>query len=197
MTGTREGRDGVDVSDLIAQLRALVEGARSMPMSTSAVVNRSEVLDLITALEQAVPTAFADQVKVYSERDEVVAQAQEEAERVISGAESERSRLVGETDVFRLAKHRADAERVKAEAEAEALRRETDEYVDTRLATFEVTLTKTLEAVSRGRARLQGRSYFDALGEAAQSDVNTGVDDAGGGLTTPDELRTTGQDQRG
>lgn len=177
----------MDVNNLIAQLRALVEGARSMPMSASAVVNRSEVLDLIARLEQAVPTAFADQVKVFSERDEVVARAQEEAERLVAEAQGERERLVGETDVFKLAKHEADAERAKAQEEAEALRRETDDYVDTRLATFEITLTKTLEAVSRGRARLQGRSHFDALGETAQQS----------GLITPAELRATEPDQHG
>src|SRR6188472_1266009 len=141
----------------------MVENARSMPMSASAVVNRREVLDLITRLEQAVPGAFADQDKVFAERDELLARAHEEAAEIVAVARREGELLVGETGVFKVAKHEADAERARAAAEAEALRRETDDYVDTRLATFEITLTKTLEAVSRGRARLQGRTHFDAL----------------------------------
>jgi hypothetical protein len=187
----------VDVNDLIAELRSLVEGARSMPMSASAVVNRGEVLELIARLEQALPTAFADQDKVFSERDEVVARAHEEAAQIVLAGQRERERLVGETDVFRLAKHEADAERDRAAAEAEALRTETDDYVDTRLATFEITLTKTLEAVSRGRARLQGRTHFDALGESAHDELQPDGTDDDGALTTPDELRSGGPEQAG
>lgn len=183
----------MDVKDLIAQLRGLVEGARSMPMSASAVVNRAELLDLISQLEATMPTAFADQDKVFSERDDVIAQARDDSAKIVAEAEAARERLVSETDVFRVAKHEADAERAAATAEAEALRRETDDYVDQRLATFEITLTKTLEAVTRGRARLQGRSHFDALGDG----VGLAADYADGGLATPHELRSDESPQAG
>lgn len=187
----------MDVNDLIAQLRAVIEGARSMPMSASAVINRGEVLDLIARLEGAVPTAFADQDKVFAERDEVISRAKEEAGEIITAAERERERMVSETDVFKLAKHKADTERERAGTEAEALRHETDEYVDTRLATFEITLTKTLEAVSRGRARLQGRTHFDALGEATDGARAGHDNDDAGTLTTPAELRPEAPEQAG
>jgi vacuolar-type H+-ATPase subunit H len=187
----------VDVNELIARLRATIEGARSMPMSASAVINRSEVLDLVSQLESAVPTAFADQEKVYAERDGVIAKAREEAAEILASAQREREQLVGETDVFKLAKHEADAERARAAAEAAELRSETDDYVDTRLATFEITLTKTLEAVSRGRTKLQGRTHFDDLSETAG-----GSDDADrtgdlSGIETPHELRADAAEQAG
>lgn len=179
----------MDVKDLVGQLRALVEGARSMPMSSSAVLNRGEVLDLIGRIEAALPTAFADQERVFAERESLVAEARTESEQLLKEAVAERDRLLGETEVFRVAKHEAARVEAAAVAEADALRRETDDYIDTRLATFEISLTKTLEAVSRGRARLQGRSHLDALGEAMRRD---GSDDDPDDLTLtiPDELRT-------
>lgn len=131
-----------------------------MPMSSSAVVNRAEVLEVVDRLEQALPAAFTAQQALVAEREAVVARAADEAAEIVAAAQLERDRLVGEADVVEVARQ-----------EAEALRRETDEYVDERLATFEVTLTKTLEAVVRGRARLHGRSHFDALGEAASADA--------------------------
>jgi hypothetical protein len=181
--------DDLNVEDLVARLRGLVESARSMPMSASAVINRAEVLDLVTRLEQAVPTAFADQVKVFSDRDGVVAEAHVKAAEIVAEAERRRDELVSETDVFRLAKQQADVERELAAVEAQELRQETDDYVDTRLATFEITLTKTLEAVSRGRARLQGRTHFDALSETARGVDAPDPAGGSGGLTTPDELK--------
>lgn len=175
----------MDVKEIVSQLRSLVESARSMPMSASAVVNRHEVLDLIAALEQALPTAFAGQQEVVSERAAVVADGQEESRRILAEAAQERDRLVGEAEVLRRAREEAERERAAARIEAEELRRDTDEYVDTRLATFEVTLTKTLEAVTRGRSRLHGRSHFEALGESA-TDGQAPGDEA---LGTPPELQ--------
>jgi cell division septum initiation protein DivIVA len=189
----------VEAEELIAQLRTMVESARSMPMSASAVINRTEMLDLLARLERAVVSALGDRDGdgVSAERDGVVAGAHEQAADVLAAAERERADLVGETGVFRLAKQEADAERARAAAEAEELRRETEDYVDSRLATFEVTLTKTLEAVTRGRARLHGRSHFDALGVTARGADEPDPDGGSGRLTTPDELKPDAAEQAG
>lgn len=180
----------MNVEQLVGELRSAVEGARSMPMSASAVVNRAELLELIGRLEQALPAAFAGQHEVVSERDAVVADGRDESSRIIADAERERDRLVAEAEVLRLATAEAECERAAARTEAEALRTETDAYVDTRLATFEITLAKTLEAVSRGRSRLHDRSHFDALGESSADPSEVG----GAGLTIADELRGQARD---
>jgi len=180
----------VDVEELVSELRSVVEGARSMPMSASAVVNRAELLELIGRLEQALPSAFAGQHEVVSERDAVVADGRDESSRIIADAERERDLLVAEAEVLRLAKAEAESERAAARTEAEELRKETDAYVDIRLATFEITLAKTLEAVSRGRSRLHGRSHFDALGESGADHSEVDV----GGLATPHEPRSLAPD---
>ncbi|MGW1065472.1 cell division initiation protein [Streptomyces aureus] len=46
----------------------------------------------------------------------------------------------------------------------DTLRRNADEYVDAKLGAFEAVLAKTLEAVGRGRDKLQGRTATDDLG---------------------------------
>lgn len=169
MTGSggdekQEGTQSVDdVNQLLAQLRSEVENARSMPMSSSALIGRSEMLAEIDAIVAALPQAFAQSDQVYSKRDELVANAQAQAERIVVEATNERDRLVSDSEVYRVAKHEADEERARAERECEALRHETDEYVDGRLANLEITLTKTLEAVTRGRERLHGRTDLERL----------------------------------
>ena len=42
-----------------------------------------------------------------------------------------------------------------AESAARALRHEAEDYVDQRLASFEVVLERTMQAVQKGRQRLQ------------------------------------------
>jgi len=149
-----------------------------MPMSSSAVVNRADMLALVSELEAGLDTALAQSEQVVAAGNAVVEDARREAERIVADARSERDRLVSDTDVFRLAKREADDLLATARRESEELRTETDEYVDSRLANFEVTLHKTLEAVTRGRERLQGRTTFHALGSPEPED-DTGERAAG------------------
>ena len=54
--------------------------------------------------------------------------------------------------------------RADADAEAVRMRRETDDYVDAKLANFEVALHKTIAAVQKGRDKIRGRADYDDLG---------------------------------
>ena len=107
--------------------------------------------------------AFTEADRIQRQRDEVVDEGRREAEHIVADARNERDRLVSDTEVFRLANVRAEELLADARAEAEGLRKETDDYVDGKLANFEITLERTMEAVQRGRERLAGRSSLDSL----------------------------------
>jgi cell division septum initiation protein DivIVA len=154
-----------EVEELLERLRATVEGARSMPMSSSAVIHRAEVIAQIDEIKAALPAAFADSDRVVIERERLLLEAKEHADRIIVEAQNEHERLVSDSEVYRVAKHEADEERRRVVQECDDLRKQTDEYVDGRLANLEITLTKTLEAVTRGREKLQGRSDLERLDE--------------------------------
>lgn len=134
-----------------------------MPMSASVVVNRAEILGILDALETEMDVAFGDADSVLRERDRIVAEARTEAEHIVADARHERDRLVSDTELFRVAQHRADEVVAAAQVDADGLRGETDHYVDEKLANFEITLERTIEAVKRGRERLAGRSALDSL----------------------------------
>lgn len=145
-----------DIDARVAELRELVDSARSMPMSASVMVNRAELLDLLAGLEQAIDAALAKANEVVATRDDLVARGEEEAAEIVRRAQAERDKLVSDTDVYRLGTERADELQSQAQREAEELRAETDQYIESSLANFELTLERTLEAVRRGRARLNG-----------------------------------------
>jgi hypothetical protein len=152
----------VDVQAQLAALRDLIENARSMPMSSSAVVYRSEVLAMLAELAAGLDRAFRESQEVVADRETVVDEGRKQADLLIHEAQNERDRLVSDTEVFRLAQHRAETVLDEAKTESEALRAEADEYVDAKLANFEITLERTLEAVKRGRERLSG-TVLDSL----------------------------------
>ncbi|GGY43967.1 ATP synthase F0 subunit B [Streptomyces djakartensis] len=146
----------MDVQKKLDEIVAAVSGARSMPMSASCVVNRAELLSLLEEVRAALPDSLAQAQELIGDREQMVEQARQEAERIIGQAHAERGSLISDTEVAR--RSQAEADRILAEArqEAEEIRAEADEYVDSKLANFEVVLTKTLGSVGRGREKLLG-----------------------------------------
>lgn len=154
-----------DVQDLLDRLRTLAEGARGLPLSTSCVVDRQELLRLVEALRDRLPHALVRAQAVLGDREAVVAGGRREAEDVVAAAHEQRERLLAGTEVVEQA--RVEAERVlqAGREQSDALRSEAELYVDTRLATFEVVLARTQQAVALGRARLAGEHELDELRE--------------------------------
>ncbi|MFI5100409.1 MAG: hypothetical protein ACHQE5_07830 [Actinomycetes bacterium] len=154
----------MDVHEKLDEITGLVEQARAMPMSASCIVNRPELLALLEELRALLPEELDLAEQLLAGRDRVVDEGRAESDRIIAAAQEERMRLVSETEVY--AQAQQEAARVVAEAhgDAESMRKQVDEYVDAKLATFEITLNKTLAAVSRGRDKLRGRGELEALG---------------------------------
>jgi cell division septum initiation protein DivIVA len=146
----------VDVSQKLDEIVAAVGGARSMPMSASCVVNRQELLAMLEEVRAALPGSLAQAEEVLGGREQVVAEAQQEAQRIIESARAERGSLVSETEIARRARSEADRILSEARREAEEIRAEADDYVDSKLANFEVVLGKTIGSVNRGREKLLG-----------------------------------------
>jgi hypothetical protein len=151
----------VDVHDKLDEVTALVENARSMPMSASCIVHRGEMLGLLEELRELLPEEFRHAQLLLTDREAVVDEGRREAERIVEAAERERDRLTSDTEVHAQAVRQAELIRATAREEAATMRGEVDDYVDTKLANFEVALDKTLAAVHRGREKLRERSPIE------------------------------------
>jgi cell division septum initiation protein DivIVA len=153
----------MDVQARLAELRRVVGEARSMPMSASVVVNKEEVLGLLDGLSTELDRVLADSREVVAERDALLAAARQEADRIVEEARAERERMVADSDVHRQAQREAAGVLERAREEADGLRQETDEYVDAKLANFQITLERITEAVQRGRSRLAGQTAHEGV----------------------------------
>lgn len=151
------------LEDLVHQLEELVRTARNMPLSASALVDRKEVLQLIETLKRSLPEEIARARAVIHDRDELLERARREAERVLERTKAQREQLISKTEIVQAASREADRLVTEAESVARRIKAEAEEYVEGKLATFEVVLQKTLQAVERGRARLAGQLDADQL----------------------------------
>jgi regulator of protease activity HflC (stomatin/prohibitin superfamily) len=151
------------LEDLVRQLEEAIRSARNMPLSSSALVDRKEVLDLIELLKRSIPEEIARARALIRDRDDVVERARSQAERVLERAQTEREQQLSKTEIVQAASREADRMVAEAEAVSRRIKAEAESYVEGKLATFEVVLQKTLAAVERGRARLGGRLEQDEL----------------------------------
>ncbi|MFI1313617.1 cell division initiation protein [Streptomyces albidoflavus] len=146
----------MDVQKKLDEIVDTVGSARSMPMSASCVINRAELLALLEEVRDALPGSLAQAQELIGDREQLVEQARQEAERIIQSAHAERGTLVSGTAVAQRSQDEADRILAEARAEAEEIRAQADDYVDSKLANFEVVLTKTIGSVGRGREKLLG-----------------------------------------
>ncbi|NGO79971.1 cell division initiation protein [Streptomyces sp. YC504] len=155
----------MDVQKKLDEIVGAVEGARSMPMSASCVVNRADLLALLEEVRGALPGSLAQAEQVIGGSEQLVEQARQEAERIVQSAQAERGSLISDTAIARQSQEEAERIVAAARQEAEEIKAEADEYVDSKLANFEVVLTKTLGSVGRGREKLLGTGMgLDAQG---------------------------------
>ena len=144
----------MDPLDRLDEVIALVESARSVPMSRNCMVDRGELIGLLEQVRGELPGELRRAAALLDERNKILDAGQREAERMIAEAEAEHARLVSLNEVVVAADREGSRLMAEARAEAQRLRDEVDEYVDTTLANFEQFLTRSLASIERGRDKM-------------------------------------------
>ncbi len=147
----------MDAEDALAELEELVASARPVPLSMSVMVHRSTLEELVGRLREDLPEEVREARWILKERDDLLEQARIDAQRITADAQAERERLIEESEVAKAAQRRAEEIVEDAREQARVLRLEAEDYVDAKLANFEIALQRTLRTVERGRERLRGR----------------------------------------
>ncbi len=167
MTGRNDDDDRRDPEGLTGILEAIehaIGSARAMPMSSSVLVNRAELLDLVAQAHDILPTQLTQADDVLAAADAAQAAATTQAEQLLAAARARAAELVAREQVVAAAEERAAQIVAEAGATAAELRREADDYCDRRLADFEIDLGRVVAQVQAGRAKLAAR-----LGPSGQS----------------------------
>jgi len=147
----------------------IVTSARTLPLSSDARVNRDELLELLEEAVQRLPEELRAARWMLKERDDFVLRTKREAEEIVEAARLQAARLVDRTEVVRQADVRARQLVDQASDEAQRMRRDTEDFIDQRLASFEVVLDKVMRTVIAGRERLQIAPLPEADEESAET----------------------------
>ena len=147
---------GSDVEQMMRRLHELVASARPMPLSTSVMINRDEVLDLLDETIERLPDELRAARWLLKEREEYLAKVKREGEDILDQARTRAERMVQRTEVVKSSEARARKIVDAATERAAELKNEVEDFCDQKLASFEIVLERTMKMVGAGRQKLQG-----------------------------------------
>lgn len=170
--GPRSGaqHDEYMAEQLLRRVAEMINQARPMPLSTSVMVNKEEVLELLNEGIERLPDELRAARWLQKERDEFLAGVRREGDEILEQARARAGAMVQRTEVVKAAEQRARQIVEKAEADARAMRHEVEDFCDQRLASFEIVLERTARTVAEGRAKLQGAARLGGPGLTGDAD---------------------------
>ena len=150
------GTANVDAEQLFRRVLDLVGTARPMPLSSSVMINRDEVVELLEEALDRMPDELRAARWLLKEREEFLAKVRREGDDILDQARARAERMVQRTEVVKAAEARARQVVEKAEDQARRMRLECEDFCDQKLASFEIVLERTMKVVAAGRSKLQG-----------------------------------------
>ena len=145
----------MDILQLIDRLEELFNDARAVPFTHNVVVDEDRMLEVIDQMRIVIPDEVKKAQQVLSQRDRFLAQAQEEADRTIALARDKAEQIAAKDNIVVEAQRRADQILAQARADAEATRRDADDYVVDTLVQLQDTMEKILNQVRNGVIAVQ------------------------------------------
>jgi cell division septum initiation protein DivIVA len=144
-----------DSETMLRRAIDIIATARTIPLSASPMINRDEIIELLEEAVNRLPDELRQARWMLKERAEFVAKTRREADELLEAARARAEQMVQRTEVVRAAEQRARQVTESAESDARRLRHETEDFIDQRLASFEILLDKVTKTVAAGRSRLQ------------------------------------------
>ena len=145
----------MDILHLVDRLEELFNESRTVPFTRNAVVDEDKMLDIIDQMRVTIPNEVKQAQQILSQRDRFLAQAQEEATRIVALAREKADQMVEHDSIVKSAMTRADQILAQARADAQATRRDADDYVIEGLQHMDAEITRLQTQVRNGLRKLE------------------------------------------
>ena len=145
----------MDILQMIDRLEELLNESRPLPFTHNVIVDEDRMLDLIDQMRVSIPEEVKKAQQLLAQRDRLIAQAQEEAQRTVNLARDRSNELVERDQVVQAAYTQAEQIKAQAHADGEVIRGEADQYVLETLRNLEMEMERALNQVRNGIRSLQ------------------------------------------
>jgi hypothetical protein len=145
----------MDILHLVDRLEELFNESRPFPFTHLIIVDEDRMLDLIDQMRVSIPEEIKKSQQVLVQRDRILAQAQEEANRTINLAREKSEELLNQDPSVQAAQDRANQILAKAKEDAEVSKRDSDDYVLDTLRRLELEMDRIQTQVRNGITALE------------------------------------------
>lgn len=140
----------MDILQLIDRLEELFNESKSIPLTRNVMVDEDRMLDIIDQMRIAIPEEVKKAQQLLGQRDRVLAQAQEEANRTLEIARQKADQLASREMIVQEAQRRAEQILAQSRADAETTRDDADDYVMRSLTQLQAELERISNQVANG-----------------------------------------------
>lgn len=155
----------MDILHLVDRLEELFNDSRPIWFTHSVLVDEDRMLDLIDQMRVSIPEEIKKANQILTQKDRILAQAQEEANRTLGLAREKADQLIERDAIIQAAQARAEQIVQQSRGEMDFTKREADQYVIETLSKLEAELEKLMVQVRNGVRTLQGESSEDPTPE--------------------------------
>ena len=145
----------MDILHLVDRLEELFNESRAIPFTQSVIVDEERMLDIIDQMRVSIPEEIKKAQQLTAQRDRIMAQAQEESNRVIALAREKAEQIVDRDAIVQSANARAEQIIEQARIESENTKRDADDYVLNSLNQIEAEMERYLTQIRNGIRSLQ------------------------------------------
>jgi len=145
----------MDILHLVDRLEELFNNSRPIPLSRSVVVDENAFMDIIDQMRISIPDDIKKSQQIIAQKDRILAQAQEEANRTLALAREKSEKMIEKSDVFLAAQAKAEQITEQARREAGQTQLDADRYVVETLTKLEAEMNRILAQVRNGIKTLQ------------------------------------------
>ncbi len=161
----------MDILHLVDRLEELFNESRLIPLTHSVIVDEDRMLEIIDQMRISIPDEVKKAQQILAQRDRVLAQSQEEANRTISLAKKKLEELVSRDAIVEAAQTRAEQILIQARADAELIHRDADDYIIDTLGSLEAELTRLINQARNGIAQLTSEQQITLQNEEDTTEI--------------------------
>ena len=147
----------IDILQLLDRLEELIDHGWRLPLSSKVAIDEDAFLNIIDQMRITIPQEIKKAREVQLERDKYIAQANDEASRIISQAREDAAKQLDEHELRKAAQNRAQGVVERARQECESIRAGADDYAEARLRELGQHLEELQRVLQNGLNALEGR----------------------------------------
>lgn len=144
----------MDTRKLLEELENIIMNASDVPFTSKKMVDKEEVTRLIDAINQSLPNELDNARRIMEDKEQILLDAQKKADDTIAQAKDYIARITEESELVKQAQDRADQIISAANQSAEELHTNSVTYATDVLKYVETNLENMLDTLKKNRQSL-------------------------------------------